>query len=103
MGAIKFAYIPDAAAAGAEMGIKKGIADLVQRLLPSNVWQTHLVEATGENKAVKYINIHEIIQSIQTESIKTGSHDTNTGLLKRQSAPEWSEGIRTYSAELIPL
>ena len=44
--------------------------------------------------------MHDIIQSIKTESINNGSQDTNTGLLKHQSAPQWSEGIRTHSAEI---
>ena len=70
------------------MGIKKCIVDLVCRPLLINVWQTHLVEATGDNKALKDVTIHDIIQSIQTESIKPGSQDTNTGLLRHQSAPQ---------------
>ena len=47
---IGFAYNTDAAAAGNEMEINKGIVDLVLRLLPYNLWQTHLVEATGDKK-----------------------------------------------------
>ena len=35
-GAIEFAYNTDMAAAGTEMGIRKGIVDLFRRLLPSN-------------------------------------------------------------------
>ena len=48
--AIDFSYNTDAAATVAKTGIKKGIVDLVHRLLTSNVWQTHLVESTGDNK-----------------------------------------------------
>ena len=97
VGAIGFSYNNNGAAAGAEMGINKFIVDIVRRLLPSNVWQTHLVESTEDNKSLKDVTTHNIIQSIQTESIKNWSQDTNTGLLKRHSAPQWGEGIRTYS------
>ena len=82
------------------MGIKKGIVDLIRRLLPSNVCQTHIVKAMGYNKSLKYFTIHDITQSIQIEFINNLSEDTSTGLLKRQSAPQWSEGIRTHSAEI---
>ena len=78
-----------AAVAGAEMGIKKGIVDLAHRLLLSNVWKTHLVKTTGDNKSIKDVTIHDIIQSIHTKYIKPGSQDTNTGLLKHQSAPHY--------------
>ena len=99
-GAIKFAYNTTAAAAGAEMGTNKEILDLIRRPPPSNVWQTHLFKATGDNKAINDFTIHDIIQSIKTESTKTGSKGTKMGLLKFQSAPNWSEYIRTYSAAI---
>ena len=69
------------------MGIKKGIVEKNRRLLPRNVEKTHLFEATGDKKAIKDVTTYNIIHSIQTESINPGSQDTNTGLLKRQSAP----------------
>ena len=55
---------------------------------------------TEDKKPLKDVTIHDIIQSIQTEYINPGSQDTNAGLLKLQSAPQWSEGIHTYSAEI---
>ena len=82
------------------MDFKKVNADLVLRLLPRNFWQTHLVESTGKNKSLKDIRIHNIIQAIQIESIKPIFQYTNIVLLKRQSAPQWSEGIRTYSSTI---
>ena len=96
--AIKFAYNTYAAAAGTKMGIKKGIVDLFHRLPPSSIWQNHLVKAMGDRKSLKDVTIHDIIQSIHTNLIKPGSQDTNTGLLKRQSAPQWSKGTRAYIA-----
>ena len=78
------------------MGIYKRIIDLVRRLLSRNFWQTHIVKATGDKKSLKDVTIHYIIQSIQTESIKPRSQDTNTGILKRQSSSQWSKGILTY-------
>ena len=96
VGEIEFSYNTYAAAAGAEMGIKKGIVELVRRLFPRKVWQNHIVKSTSENKSLKDVVIHNIIQSIKTESIKPGSQDTNTGLLNRQSAPQCNEGIRAY-------
>ena len=62
-----------AAVAGSEMGIKKGIVYLAHRLLLSNVWKTHLVKTTGNNKSIKDVIIHDIIQSIHTNYIKPGS------------------------------
>ena len=94
--AIEFTYNTDVAADGSGMVIKKGIIDLVRCILPSNVWNKNLFESTGDAKPLKDVTIHAIIQSIQTESIKPGYQYTNTGLLKRQIAPQWSEGIRTY-------
>ena len=82
------------------MGIKKGIVDLIRRLLPSNVWQTHLFKATGDNKYLKDFTIRYRIHSIQTESIKPGYQDTNMVLIKCLSTPQWNEGIRIYSAEM---
>ena len=82
------------------MVIKKGIVDLVSRLLPSNFWKTYLVETTGNNRYLKDVTIHNIIQSIHTKLINPGSQDTNIGLLKRQSAPQWSKDIRSYSAAI---
>ena len=82
------------------MGIKKCILDLVCRPLLINVWQTHLVEATGDNKYLKDVKTHNIIQSIQTEPTKTGSQDTKTGLLMRQIEPQWRKGIHTYSTSI---
>ena len=99
--AIKFSYNNDADDAGAEMGIKKVSIELVQRLLPSNVCQTHPVEATGDKKSLKDVTIHDIIQSIQTESIKPGSQDTNTGILKRQRSPQWSEASALKSRQSL--
>ena len=58
---IEFAYNTDVAAAGAEMGIKKGVVDLVRHLFPRNVWQTHLSESTGDNKYLNDVIIHDII------------------------------------------
>ena len=37
---------------------------------------------------------------IQTKLIKPRSQDTNTGLLNRQSAPQWSEVIQAYSTAI---
>ena len=54
----------------------------------------------GDNKYLKDVIIQDIIQSIQTEYIKPGSQDTNTGLLEIQSASQWSEGIHTYSTAI---
>ena len=70
------------------MGIKKVILDLIRRLLTRNVCQTQLVEATGDNKFLKDMIIHNIIPSIHTKSIKPGSQDINIGLLKLQSTPQ---------------
>ena len=72
-GAIEFAYNTATTAVSTEMDINRGIVDLIRRLLPNNVWQTHLLEATGGNKSLKDFTIYDIIQSIQTESINTGS------------------------------
>ena len=55
---------------------------------------------TEDKKPLKDVTIHDIIQLIQTESINPGSHDTNTSLIKRKITPQWSEGIRTYSASI---
>ena len=98
--ATEFVYNTAAAAAGAEMGIKKGIVVPIQHLLPRKVWHTHLVESTEDNKSPKDVTIHDIIQSIQTESINPGSQDTNMGLLKHQSEPHCCAGICIYSAAI---
>ena len=80
-GVIEFAYTTEAANAGAEIGIKKGVVNLFRKLLSHNVWQTHLVEETGENKALCNIVVYNIIKAIKTEAIKPGSADTNVHLL----------------------
>ena len=54
----------------------------------------------GDNKYLKDVIIQDIIQSIQTEYIKPGSQDTNTGLLEIQSDSQGSEGIHTYSTAI---
>ena len=43
----------------------------------------------SRRKYLKDVTIHDIIQSIHTKYIKPGSQDTNTGLLKHQSATHY--------------
>ena len=66
-GALEFAYNAAAAAVGVEFGIKKGIVDLIRRVLPRNVWQPHLTESDGENTTLKKVGIFNLIQAITDE------------------------------------
>ena len=72
------------------MGIKKGIVELVCHLLNSNIWKTHLVEYTGDNKTLKDVIIYNIIQSIKTKSTKPGYQDKTHRPSQVSNFPQWN-------------
>ena len=58
------------------MGTKKGVIDLLQRILQENVCKPHLLDRSGKRLQIRDVSVHAIIQVITNESVKPGYQDT---------------------------
>ena len=99
--AMEFAFAQVSIATGAATGTKKGVIDLLRRILPENVWKTQLLDPKGKRIQIRDINVHAIIESITTKSVKTVSQDTQDALTKLQQEPVWADGIHQYISNLL--
>ena len=91
----KFAFDQASLKIESQVGTKKGVVAVLRRVLPKSVVQPHLY-VDGERMPLKYVNVYDIIQAIQTAAVKPGSSETQILLAARHSAPAWNEGICSY-------
>ena len=99
--AIEFAFTQASIVSGAEMRTKKGVINLLRRILPENLWKTHLLDRIGERLQIRDVGVHAIIQAITTKSVKPNSQYTQDAIDKHHQEPVWADGIRPYISNLL--